>query len=497
MSMRITGLATGLDIDQVIKDTMKPYRVKIQQTQQNKEIVEIKQQLYREVIKESRDFYNKYLDIAKSDSILRTSNWGTVSFTSSDQSAVTVKGLGGASAETYTIDVQRLASSAKSTLSEAAYEDENNDFIKVTIGAETTTIDISGVDRTDNSAVVNAINTALSGKTVEAKYSTISGGIVFESTSKGASQSFEVTYGATGTENTLGVATGTDALVDITNSTGSTYTYTGTSNKVVLDNTEFTFNNVTTVDATITSTTDATAIKDKLVTFINDYNTLMEKLNTLTNEKRDRNFMPLTDDQKKELSESEVKLWDEKVQRGQLRRDSDLMRISNNMKNATKSIFSGNLANLESVGINPVADYSGTKNGTFTIDEDKLTAALESNAGDVMKLFVNAKPTDGAMSEDEKYAATGIFQRIKTILYDETVTTQAILLNKAGFEGTSLVANNDLTKSIEAYEKRMADMETIFSRREQALYTKYAKLETMMNNLNSQQSSLLSQLGMG
>lgn len=497
MSMRITGLATGLDVDQVIKDTMKPYRVKIQQTQQNKEIVEIKQQLYREVIKESRDFYNKYLDVAKSDSILRTSNWGTVSFTSSDPSAVTVKGLGGASAETYTIDVKTMASTAKTTLSEAEYENVANRFIKVTIGAETTTIDLDGIDTSDNTAVANAINTELTGKTVKAKYSTISGGIVFESTAMGASQSFGVDYGPSGTENALVLTPGTDAEVDITNSAGSTYTYTGTSNKVVLDNTEFTFNNVTTVDATITSSIDATSIKDKLVTFINDYNTMIEKLNTLTNEKRDRNFVPLTDEQKKELSEDEIKLWETKVKTGQLRRDSDLTRIANNMKNATKSIFSGNLTNLESVGINPVADYSGTKNGTFTIDEDKLTAALESNAEDVMKLFVNTKPTDGAMSEDEKYAATGIFQRIKTILYDETITTQATLLKKAGFEGTSLFGNNDLTKSIEAYEKKMADMETIFSRREQVLYTKYAKLEIMMNNLNSQQSNLLSQLGMG
>ena len=45
--MRITGLATGLDMDEVIKESMRPYRVKIQQQQQQKEIVEIKQKLYR------------------------------------------------------------------------------------------------------------------------------------------------------------------------------------------------------------------------------------------------------------------------------------------------------------------------------------------------------------------------------------------------------------------------------------------------------------------
>ena len=82
--MRITGLATGLDMDEVIKESMRPYRVKIQQQQQQKEIVEIKQKLYRDVLKDSREFYNKYFDVSKSDSIVLSKNWSTIKFESSD-----------------------------------------------------------------------------------------------------------------------------------------------------------------------------------------------------------------------------------------------------------------------------------------------------------------------------------------------------------------------------------------------------------------------------
>ncbi len=39
-------------------------------------------------------------------------------------------------------------------------------------------------------------------------------------------------------------------------------------------------------------------------------------------------------------------------------------------------------------------------------------------------------------------------------------------------------------------------MEKDFSRREQQLYSKWATIESMMNKLNSQQSYLMSQLGM-
>ena len=88
-------------------------------------------------------------------------------------------------------------------------------------------------------------------------------------------------------------------------------------------------------------------------------------------------------------------------------------------------------------------------------------------------------------------------QRVKTILYDETVSLSSSLIKKAGIENSSTTYNNEITKSIEKYEQKMADMEKDFSRREQALYSKYANLETMMNKYNSQQSYLMQQLGLG
>lgn len=500
MSMRVTGLATGLDIDQVIKDTMKPYRVKIQQVQQNKEITEIKQTLYREVIKESRDFYNKYLDVAKSDSILRSSNWSTVKYTSADEGAVTVKAQAGAKADNYTVTMTKLAKSATATLETTDIANSNE--ISIDVDSLPEPIKVITTGKT-NDEIVSELNTELSaaGLDITATNSDFAKGIVLKTKAMGTEATFDYSlkkYNTPDPDTVIksGTETGDVADITITNSSGASYTHDINTNSITLDGVQFTFNDIPVSGNTVrvTGKVDATNTKEKIVSFINDYNTLMEKLNTLTSEKRNRDFMPLTDEQKEAMSEKEIELWEAKVKTGQLSRDSDLTKIANGMKSATKSVFSGSLAFLEKVGINPVADYSGTKNGTFTIDEDKLTSALENNAEDVMKLFIASKPTDG--SESEKYNGTGVFQRIKTILYDETMTTSARLLKKAGLEGTSLVSNNELTKSIEQFDRKMKDMETIFSRREQQLYTKYAGLETMMNNLNSQQSYLLSQLGM-
>ena len=704
--MRITGLATGLDMDQIVKDSMKPYRIKIDRKGQDKEILEIKQKLYREVIKDSREFYNKYFDVTKSDSILLSKNWATTKFTSSNENVVTVTGGSDAKQGSYnitgttakastqmktelgeeiiingqTFKVEGSNDKEKATnlnkelskagikvsvrytdfagtvnsenskgfifestvlgkdnnfviggtindnktvsgedgkyaeitglsismiknnanfsetdksfkvtlkinneeividfpevstnediknilnkgLSEKGYSVEINDSddiklisskvgkeqiepkieilnndgnsesvkINFTDGADPSSaemilnssylnksivingvnIDLSKVDLTDiteenlsdaekvkkiNNRNADYINKILQEQNISIKAEVKDENIVLKSnlTGKNSNIIFSSIEGGTASSG------GEYANILIKNDKGGVYKLQGNSNTVTLDGVTFKFNGEIPENTAITvnGKQDVTAIKDNLVKFINDYNTLIEKLNKLTTEKRNRDFNPLTADQKKEMSEDEIKLWNEKVEKGQLSRDNDLNRISNSLKQAMRTLVDGSGLNLEKIGINPVADYQGVKNGTFTIDETKLTKALEESSEEVTNLFIKSKPKDDSISESTKYSKTGIMQRLKDILYNETVTVASSLLKKAGVEGSSTSYNNELTKSIEKYEQKMKDMEKDFARREQALYTKYANLETIMNKYNSQQSYLMQQLGL-
>lgn len=681
--MRVTGLATGLDMDEIIKNSMKPYRIKIDRKGQDKEILEIKQKLYREVIKDSREFYNKYFDVTKSDSLLLSKNWSSVKFTSSNDDLLSVSGSGDVKAENYTI-TGKVAKANQITKYDGI---EKGDKLVIN-GKE---FELKG-DTAKERAVNLNNELKVSGINVSVKYTDFAGtngenksGFVFESNVLGKDNNFTIEGSFTGNKGTVvkgmdatastitkqdgkkfniqdlkdasgkikigekeielaisdtlipsdvekllqdklkdyrltaevseageitfktielgskaedpkvsinGVegkfTNGEDAtytkntidmseiagqkisingnLVDLTgknsktevidqlnkifkeqglgfsasanaddsivltstiagsskeinlkvagndvklasggdyseivikNSKGGTYTHRGLTNSVTLDGVTFKFSGeIPSEGITVNGKTNVTEIKDKLVTFINDYNTLIEKLNTLTMGKRNRDFDPLTSEQKSEMSESEIKLWNEKVEKGQLNRDSDLTRISNSLKQAMRTFVEGSGLNLEKVGIKPTEDYQGTKNGTFTIDETKLIKALEENTDEVMNLFIKAKPTTEGLSDSKKYAQTGLMQRVKDILYKESVTVSAPLMNKAGLEGSSTAYTNELTKSIEKYEQKMKDMEKDFTRREQALYSKYATLETMMNKYNSQQSYLMQQLGM-
>lgn len=686
--MRITGLATGLDMDEVIKESMRPYRVKIQQQQQQKEIVEIKQKLYRDVLKDSREIYNKYFDVSKSDSIVLSKNWSTIKFESSDSNVVSVSANSEAVNKNFTI-TGSSATATKATLTEGIGEGDkivvdgkeftlsgstdrervsnlNKELekagIKVcvsytdfagsvdgenkkglifestvlgekgsfTLGGSVHSVNIEEVkgsnateakftgitiknirdskeikigdkviglnldsskeytkdelvselnkkleeekidfrakgdednnvtlvstksgELTDlptleitleNNSIVNgafengnnatksitslnlseiegkvlfidgkkvefslkdsildldALNKSLEEKNLNVSAEIKDGKLSLISKTSGESKSLDISVIEEPAEGFTPIIQGKDANIIIKDSKGGVYTHKGDSNVVTLDGVTFKFDGEIPADGIkITSKKDSTKTKEMVVNFFNDYNKLMEKLNTLTMEKRDRSYSPLTDEQKKEMSESEIKLWNERVEKGQLSRDSDLSRIINSLKNAMTTMVDGIDINLEDIGIKPVSDYGGVKNGTFTIDENKLTAALEEDPNKVMRLFT-ATPTDSKnLTSAEKNSKSGIAQRLKSILYDETMTVSARLLKKAGYEGTTTVTNNELTKSIEKYERKVKDMEKAFSKKEQALYSKYATLETMMNQLNSQQSYLLSQLGM-
>lgn len=696
--MRITGLATGLDMDQVIKESMRPYRIKIDQKAQQKEILEIKQKLYREVIKESRELYNKYFDIVNSDSLLLSKNWATTKFTSSNDN-VTVTGGGDAKVDNYTI-TGKIAKASKVSIPSTSIENDEiiingqkftlsgdtekekaanltNELKKAGINVKATYTNFAG-DGTANadgyileSTILGKDSIFTVGGTVDASTlvennsqdyapptaAKITGfkvldfnedvinivinegeaitlnssdfkdeegnidedklekvlneklkgynlkvsieeneedneegnKIIFESTTLGnideisisvnnkINEDFipgldkvkaEKTYNLSDFElsgdeekritingvlidlslkgdmttvdylnkvskeqnlnivvekNEAGLRfisnnTGENAKIDIklmegdfkvseggqpaeiifTNSKGGVYTHRGNTNNVTLDGVNFKFNGDIPEgeEIKINGKVDVSETKDKLVKFINDYNALIEKLNKLTTEKRDRSFMPLTAEQKKEMSENEIKLWNERVERGQLSRDSDLTRIANSLKNAMRNIVEGASVNLEKIGIVPVKDYQGTKNGTFTIDENLLTKALEDNAEEVMNLFIKSAPKDESLSSTDKYLKTGVLNRLKDVLYNETITSTSNFLKKVGYEGSASLYNNTLTKSIEEYERKMKDMEIDFARREQALYSKYATLESMMNKYNAQQSYLMQQLGM-
>lgn len=617
MSNRITGLATGLDVDELVKNTMKAYQTKIDLQTQKKDVLEIKQKLYRDIIQEGQDFYNKYFNLAKSDSLLSSKNYVTTKFDSSDAMVATATGLSGAVKDNYKVNVTQVAESAKKTYSGSELvgdiEIKSNDqsvFIKaseldgktdkekaalinsrvMSIGLtasvsdfkEGITIETKGTGKTSTfsvnlggsivDATVNGTTSAeiltsgwsvtdlysdtasdlmfnVSGKSVIIKASEIKDSIKsiqekidkLDSTvpeqaleieqlekekSKVVNSTINSKLSSVGLKSTLSddlssitiesntsgekftFTSGTAVDTHTTGGTMSTYegknlhatfsnskgtvvyddTNVSATNKPVLDGVQF---NITDVgEAKFVGKTDATDAKTKIINLVNDYNKLIEKLNKLTLDKRDRSYMPLSESQKEEMTDKEIELWNEKVEKGQLSRDNDLKRIVNDLKNAMTNSVIGATTTLEGIGISPVENYT-TKNGMLEINEEKLTTALESDPDAVMKIFIQKPEDTTGMTASEIQSKTGIMYRMKDILNDEFVSTsKSALINKAGIEGTVSFTQSTLSRQITEYEKKIKEMNSTLSDKEQALYSKYASLETAMNNFNSQAAYL-------
>lgn len=327
----------------------------------------------------------------------------------------------------------------------------------------------------DNEAIKNKLNIALTDAKIGVQINSDS---KLQATAGGGVTTF--TAGIRNNSNNLAITSGKDTEAKITDmSTGMTYTHTGSSNSVTLDEVTFNFTDKTNGDVTIGVKADGTELKDKIVEFINDYNELLGHINGKLYEEYDRSYLPLTDEDKEGLSDSEIEKLEKKAQTGLLKNDSYLRNFADDMKMTMSTVLTSGQnkgLSLEKIGIKPVEDYS-TQNGLFTIDEDKLLSAIEENPDGIKELFSGKDGIVTKLSDNLKDHATGTFSR---------------LAKKAGVADGVTANTNEMTKDIEERKKLITQMQTALQEKEDALYTKYSTLESNLASLQSQQSSLSS-----
>ncbi|WP_315898319.1 flagellar cap protein FliD N-terminal domain-containing protein, partial [Bacillus licheniformis] len=104
MAIRISGLASGMDIDEIVSKLMKTERVPLDKLTQKKQTLEWQRDSYREINTKIKDLQESI------NLMLRPSTYGAKKVTSSDESAVTATGT--TNAASGTIQVNKLATAA-------------------------------------------------------------------------------------------------------------------------------------------------------------------------------------------------------------------------------------------------------------------------------------------------------------------------------------------------------------------------------------------------
>jgi len=246
---------------------------------------------------------------------------------------------------------------------------------------------------------------------------------------------------------------------------------------------------------------DTESVYKNIEAFVNAYNDLIASLNSIIGEKYDRNYQPLTSEQKKEMSEDEIEAWEKKAKTGLLANDQNIQNMLYEMRTALQDKVSGLNINLSAIGIK-TGSYSDK--GKLIIDKETLMAAIEADPVSVSELFCRKSSStenniDLSSEEAKKrYEEEGLMQRINDILNNYIRTTRdsngnkGILLEKAGMAGDSTEYSNLIQNEIEGLKEQIKTLTERLTERENYYFKKFGVLESYIAQMNAQASYILS-----
>ncbi len=236
------------------------------------------------------------------------------------------------------------------------------------------------------------------------------------------------------------------------------------------------------IDARVNTDNIVDSIKD----MVEQYNKIVDLVNSELTTRPDKEYAPLTSEQKKELTESEIKLYEEKAKSGMLYGDSDLRTLSSDLR----FVVSGGMAEaLKNIGITTSTLYSD--NGKLTLDESKLRAMLEADPEAVEKAF-----TTKSGNENQNGLATNLKNVMdKYVKTMGSMQNKGILIRKAGSKSSPMsLTENALYDQIKAVKEAITKLNTRLETERDRYIAQFTSLETLISQMNSQ-SSWLSQFG--
>ncbi len=340
-------------------------------------------------------------------------------------------------------------------------------------------------------------------------YSEVTDKFTLTSKTKGAGAAITISdatgslFGASGA---IGIAAGSisngqDAIFNLDNVIG----IARSENNFTIDGLGYNINQ-TDIPVTITVNQDVDQVYNKVKNFVDKYNEVITKINGELQEERDRDYTPLTDEQRESMTDDQIESWESKAKSGILRNDSTLTNTINSMRTALYDTIKDVPGGLSSLGITTDNYFLSTKaqKGKLIIDETKLKEAIKNSPDKVMNIFskestIAYSPNMTAAQKSTRYNENGVVQRLYDILQDNIRTTRdddgkkGTLLEKAGIIGDMTEYDSLIPDEIEDKEDIISEMMERLYDKEESYYTKFSALETAMTKLNSQSSWLTQQ----
>ncbi|PIC82058.1 flagellar hook-associated protein 2 [Sporosarcina sp. P1] len=513
--MRIGGLASGIDTESIIRDMMKAHRIPLDKITQKKQYTQWQLDDYRSMNRDLRKSSDKLFD-----TVMKQSTYMKKNVSVSDDKAVSITAKGSTSDFSGTIEVKQLATQATLQSGVLKHDSEkisdeqaktlefkdmkNADGSSLISGKDTLKITAPGKDTVDievlDTDTIDSLLAKINEKSgVSAFFDSGTGKIALSAKDSGSGEiklSGDIADNLKLNAPSPPNPDNPDALVPLFDPEGprstagvdAKFTFNGlettrASNTFTINGFEVSLKQKTDSPVTFSSSTDTDKVLDSVVEFVNDYNEMIEKLNSKIKEKQFKSFHPLSAEEKADMKEKEIELWEEKAKSGTLKGDPALSSMLNNLRSIMSSTVTSTdkdgkeiQISLKDLGIEPSKNY--LDNGKLTINEDTLRTKISENPNAVYDL-IGGKDN-------------GIAQKYRTELQE----AQKKITVKAG----SSTAVNDsfaLGRSLKNMDKQIERFETKLQMMESRYYKQFNAMEQAIQRANSQSAALMSALGGG
>lgn len=239
-------------------------------------------------------------------------------------------------------------------------------------------------------------------------------------------------------------------------------------------------------EITMTTRRDTDGVYNMIKGFLKEYNALMNEMDKLYNAEATKDYEPLTDEEKKELSDSDVEKWEAKIKDSILRRDSNLSTISSAMKNVMLqgAVVNGKQMYLSNFGIETLGYFSAAENerNAYHINGDEDDAAVSSKDND-LKAAIAADPD----------TVIAFFSQLSQNLYTELDKQSRSVDGVRSFG--SFYDDKRMQDDYNDYKEKIKKQESKLTAMEDKWYKKFSAMETAMAKMQSNQSAVSSLLG--
>ena len=484
----LTGLASGMDTEAMIENSVSSYKSKISGFQQQQTKIEWKQEAYRGITDKMIELGSKYTSYTSSTNLTSAAFFNAATKTVTAGTYASKVSATGKSDNEIQINAATMATAARFTADLGNGVTANT---KLHLGTELSinNVAIKGLDENSTvSDLLSKINSSDAG--VKASFSAVTGQLIVSANQTGAAEELNLT-GNMATALQGAVTRGTNATLDVTVNGKRVENYdAGANNTFNLDGLNVTLKgNFTTEgvqDAVSFNTqTDSDKIVSAIKSFVDDYNAIIKEVHSgYTTQPLSKSggsaYEPLTEKDKEGMSDKAVDAYESKAKTGLLFGYNDLSNLYNEMRSAISNL------GLSDIGLSTEYD-SDSKVTTLKLDEDKLRETLSSDPEKVKKAFVGDGTTGGLASKTsdtvKKYAST-------------SMAGYGVLVKKAGTtkKATSLL-DNTLQKQINNLDDDISKWTTKMNTQIDNYTRMFSQLETLMNTMNGQSSMLSSLMG--